>query len=338
MPRLLFLFLWLGAACQPVSHPTPEWEEQSIGTPPAGFPAIDYPADNAYTPARWQLGKQLFFEPLLSRDSSISCASCHHPQRAFSDEVAFSLGVAQRPGTRNAPSLANVAYHPYFTREGGVPTLEMQVLVPIQEHNEFDFNILPIAERLRKDSTYQRMSRAAYQREMDYFVITRALANFERELLSGNSPYDQQEREPEKQILSRSAERGRDLFFSEKTGCSSCHSGFNFSNYAFENNGLYADYPDPGRFRLTGKESDRARFKVPSLRNVALTAPYMHDGSLASLEEVIEHYNRGGASHPHKSELIRPLSLNEREKTDLQAFLHSLTDYPFIHHPLLQAP
>jgi cytochrome c peroxidase len=130
----------------------------------------------------------------------------------------------------------------------------------------------------------------------------------------------------EKPALNATEKRGMDLFFSEKTNCSQCHSGFNFTNYAFENNGLYADYPDPGRFRLTELESDRARFKVATLRNVALTAPYMHDGSLPTLEAVVEHYNSGGQLHPNKSSLVRPLGLSAGEKADLVAFLHSLTD------------
>jgi cytochrome c peroxidase len=293
---------------------------------PDGFPELIFPEGNELTEARWLLGKKLFFDPVLSRDSSISCASCHLPQFAFSDTAAFSPGVDGAPGTRNAPSLANVAYHPYFMREGGVPTLEMQILVPIQEHNEFDFNILLIAERLQGDSLYRAMSQTAYGREPDHFVITRAIACFERTLLSGDSAYDRNE-------LTSAAERGRQLFFGEKTQCSQCHGGFNFTHYAFENNGLYEEYADPGRFRLTGLEQDRALFKVPSLRNVALTAPYMHDGSLGSLKEVVAHYSSGGAAHPNKSPLIRPLGLSAQERADLVAFLESLTDVTFVNNP-----
>ncbi|MBL7775164.1 MAG: cytochrome-c peroxidase [Saprospiraceae bacterium] len=300
---------------------------------PPGFPAPVFPVDNAFSPERWALGKKLFFDPVLSADSTVACASCHRPALAFADDRPFSPGVAGRPGARNAPSLANVAYQPYFTREGGVPTLEMQVLVPIQEHNEFGFNILPIAERLRRDSSYVRMSQAAYQRAPDPFVITRAIACFERSLISGRSRFDAWAYARNTAALSASERRGMQLFFSEKTQCGACHGGFNFTNYAFENNGLYVDYPDPGRYRLTELESDRARFKIPSLRNVALTAPYMHDGSLPSLEAVIEHYDSGGRAHPNKSPLVHPLGLSAREKSDLLAFLHSLTDTEFITNP-----
>ena len=280
----------------------------------------------------------LFFDPVLSRDSSISCASCHLPRYAFSDTLTFSPGVDHAPGLRNAPTLANVAYHPYFTREGGVPTLEMQILVPIQEHNEFDFNILLIADRLQRDSIYQKLSWEAYDRAPDHFVITRAIACFERSLLSGNSRYDQYYSQGKSDALSAAELRGMELFFSEKTNCSGCHGGFNFTNYAFENNGLYEEYADPGRFRLTGLEEDRALFKVPSLRNIALTGPYMHDGSLTSLEAIIEHYNSGGKDHPHKKPLIQPLHLSTQERSDLVAFLHSLTDTRFVNNPNYSSP
>lgn len=293
------------------------------------MPEIEYPEDNPPSEAAWELGKRLFYEPMLSKDGSVSCASCHLPNLAFSDSTKISFGVEKRPGTRNSLPLFNVAFHPYFTREGGVPTLEMQVLVPIQEEHEFATNILHVAELLRKDSAYQRMSRKAYGRNMDYYVITRALANFERTFISTNSAYDRYFVQ-DKNSLSEMEKAGMRLFFSDKTNCSSCHSGFNFTNYSFRNNGLYTEYSDKGRMRLTSKSSDLALFKVPSLRNVEVTGPYMHDGSISSLEEVVEHYNSGGKEHPQKSELIRPLNLNEKEKSELVAFLKALTDDDFL--------
>ena len=302
---------------------------------PEGFPAIAATSGNQFSQKRWELGKKLFYDPIMSSDSSISCASCHAAELAFSDDVAMSLGVKSRIGTQNAPTLANLAYHPYYTRAGGVPTLEMQILVPIQEHNEFDFNILLIVERLKNNPTYVQMANESYGREPDAFVITRALANFERSLISGYSRYDQFVNY-NKNTLSKSEERGMDLFFSDKTNCSNCHADFNFTNYAFENNGLYEEYTDEGRFRLTQKEEDRALFKVPTLRNIELTAPYMHDGSLLTLEEIVEHYNSGGKNHSHKSDLIQPLNLSNREKNDLIAFLKSLTDEGFTQNPLFK--
>lgn len=335
MVRGLYIFgiVFLIFSCKNEENIEPSYVPDLMDIP-QGFPEINFPEGNEFTIARWELGKKLFFDPVLSADSSISCASCHQPKLAFSDDVPFSLGVENRIGTRNSPTLANVAYHPYFTREGGVPTLEMQILVPIQEHNEFDFNIVLIAERLVNDSIYVLMSKKAYDRTPDHFVITRALACFERSLLSGYSPYDQYTNYDKKNALTDSEIRGMNLFFSEKTNCSNCHSDFNFSNYTFENNGLYEEYEDVGRFRLTGEESDIALFKTPSLRNIELTAPYMHDGSMNSLEEVIDHYNSGGRNHPHKNQLIQPLHLTEFEKTDLVHFLKSLTDETFINNKL----
>lgn len=316
-------------ACQDSAVVEPD--ETLLNVPP-GFPAPEFPADNQFTDARWALGKKLFYDPVLSSDQSISCASCHKPELGFSDDQALSTGVENRIGARNAPTLANVAYHPYYTREGGVPTLEMQILIPVQEHAEFDNNILLIAERLQKDSTYVRQSRIAYGRDPDPFVITRAIACFERTLLSGESRYDKFV-QGDISALSRNEILGMNLFFSERLACAECHHGFNFTNYSFQNNGLYEVYPDPGRFRLTNHEEDLALFKVPTLRNVEMTAPYMHDGSLNSLDEVIDHYNSGGVDHPHKSVLIQPLHLSFEEKKALVSFLEALTDEHFITNP-----
>ncbi|MCC6412909.1 MAG: c-type cytochrome [Saprospiraceae bacterium] len=335
MKRYCILSLVLAIAtiaCQKEVTDTLQTPEEPLVVP-HGFPSPDFPEGNALTTDRWALGKKLFYDPVMSRDSTISCASCHFANIAFSDTVAFSPGVGGLPGTRNAPTLTNIGYHPYFTREGGVPTLEMQILVPIQEHNEFDFNIVLIAERLKHDTAYVRLSLEAYDREPDAFVITRSIACFERTMVSGESRYDHYYFQGKKNALNAVEKRGMDLFFSERTNCSKCHSGFNFTNYAFENNGLYTTYADPGRFRLTELESDRARFKVPTLRNVGLTAPYMHDGSLTTLDNVVEHYNSGGQMHPNKNMLVYPLGLSMAEKDALVAFLNSLTDEAFINNP-----
>lgn len=294
---------------------------------PKGFPEINFPEDNGFTKERWLLGKKLFYDRALSFDSSISCSSCHQPALAFSDSMAFSSGAKKLAGTQNAPSLTNIAYHPYYTRLGGVSTLEKQILVPIQEHNEFNFNIIEIAKRLQSNKEYQALSKKAYNREFDYYVITRAIANFERSLISGDSKYDRYKQGLVK--LAEAEKQGMDLFFNEKTGCSSCHSGFNFSNYAFENNGLYESYKDIGRKRLTEKDEDLEKFKVPTLRNVELTAPYMHDGSFKTLSEVVKHYNTGGKNNKQKNNLVRPLNLTETEQKNLVQFLTTLTDKKF---------
>jgi len=292
------------------------------------FPEIVNPKHNRPTKERVELGQKLFFDPILSVDSSLSCASCHKPNLAFSDDVAFSPGVYNRAGVRNAPSLANIGYHPYFLREGSIKTIEMQVLVPIQEENEFAHNIVDIAEQMKKNPEYVKMSKEAYGKSPDPYVITRALAAYERTLVSKNSKFD-------KFIngeipLTKEEKQGFDLFMSNKTNCSSCHGGFNFTRYKITNNGLYENYKDEGRMRATKNNKDLALFKTPSLRNIELTAPYMHDGSLTTLEEVVEHYNTGGKNHIHKDSLIVPLNLNKNQKLDLVSFLKTLTDFSFV--------
>lgn len=304
--------------------------EKEIIHTPEGFEQMQFPEDNEFTVERWELGKALFYDPALSKGGKVSCGSCHKPNFAFSDDIALSFGDEGQKGQSNSPSLTNIGYHPYYTRAGGVPTLEMQVLVPIQEHDEFNNNIVYIVEALKDDSFYKKASQEAYSRELDAFVITRAIATFERSFISGNSTFDQFIHGKKPKEFGINELRGKELFFSSKTQCSSCHSGFNFTNYSFENNGLYDQYGEIGRFRLTNELSDKGKFKVPSLRNVSVTAPYMHDGSLSSLEEVIEHYNSGGSNHINKSELIRPLNLSTQEKSDLVAFLRTLTDQEFL--------
>lgn len=336
MKKEIYILLWVMimgvfSSCEKPSSPVSKKQFPEI---PLGFPGITYPQDNIYTPDRWALGKMLFYDPVMSIDSSISCATCHQVVTAFATNSPTNEGVENRPGVRNAPSLANVAYYPYFLSEGSVPTLEMQVLVPIQEHNEFDYNIVDLARKLQTIPRYQGKAEAAYNRSMDAFVITRAIANFERSIISGHSAYDQY-LNGLSFILTEVQKKGMDLFFSERTQCASCHSGQLFTNFEFKNNGLATVYADSGRIRFTGDPKDRGLFKTPSLRNVAVTYPYMHDGSLSTLEEVVAHYNSGGAPHPNKSNLIQPLGLSDEEQDQLVRFLESLTDYRFLNNSTL---
>ena len=295
---------------------------------PSHFPIPISNPDSIPTEAQFTLGKKLFFDPVLSRDGSLSCASCHKPSLAFADTVSVSAGVEGRLGNRNSPSLGNVVYQKKLLKEGGLPTLEMQVLVPIQEHAEFDNNIVEISDKLMTIPKYVEMSQAAYKRDPDPYVITRAISAFERTLFSGDSKYDQFLNGRTK--LTAIEEQGLNLFMSNKTNCSNCHSGFLLTNQNIENNGLYSVYKDIGAMRLTQNPSDEGKFKIPSLRNIALTYPYMHDGSLKTLEEVIEHYNSGGSNHKNKNTLIKPLNLSQSEIEALVAFLSTLTDYNFI--------
>lgn len=298
---------------------------------PPGFPPMNIPPDKELTLLRVELGKKLFFDKRLSRDSTVSCGSCHLQQHAFADPRPKSVGTENRIGFRNAPTLTNIGYHPYLFRDGGATTLETQILAPIQDENEMNFSVPEAVARLSQIPEYAALAWAAYQRPFDAFVLTRAIAAFERTLLSGNSRYDQFIN-GNASALNESEIRGMNLFFSNKTQCSQCHSGFDFTNYDFKNIGLYETYADTGRERITLNPTDKGKFKTPTLRNVAVTAPYMHDGSLATLEEVIEHFNSGGKNHPNKDPLIRPLHLTSQEKTDLVNFLKALTDETFLHH------
>jgi len=305
-------------------------------TLPAGFPQPLFPAGNELTQARVELGRMLFYDPVLSLDSSLSCASCHHQSLGFADNKSISPGVNGELAARNAPTLTNVAYNPTLLFDGFLTTLEMQILVPIQEHAEFNFNIVEIGKRLKKNPDYVKRSWEAYERLPDPYVITRAISSFERILISGNSRYDQYVN-GSKKGLNRAEKRGMKLFF-EDLYCAKCHGGFNFTNFETHNNGLYEVYADSGRMRATKLPEDRAVFKVPTLRNIELTAPYMHDGSIATLEAVVEHYMSGGKNHPSKSEFIQPFNLTQRQQRDLIAFLRSLTDVSFISNPAFFDP
>lgn len=298
---------------------------------PDGFPQPDIPAEHYLSKSRIELGKKLFFDPRLSVDHTISCGSCHLPSLAFSDNKALSIGVQNRIGFRNAPPLFNLAWVPVFMKDGGVPTLELQVHAPISDVNEMAFDILLAVDRLKDDPVYADLSLYAYKRPLDTYVLTRALAAFQRSLVSGNSAYDRYLYKGG--TLSASELRGKDLFFSDSLHCADCHSGFNFTTNLFENNGLYLVYADTGRARITLKPEDSGKFRVPSLRNIALTAPYMHDGSLATLDEVIAHYASGGAAHPNKNPMLNGFQLSIQDQADLIAFLHTLSDVEFINNP-----
>ena len=301
---------------------------------PKRFPQPNIPENNLLTSERVELGRKLFFDPIMSRDSSISCSTCHKPELAFTDGLQFSKGIRGQFVGRNAPTLTNVAYQDSgILHDRGVPSLEMQVLVPIQEHKEFDFELFLIVERLKKNKDYVELSQKGYHSEITPAVVTKSIASFERTLISGNSNYDKFIN-GNKVILSEDEKAGMNLFFN-KFHCAKCHSGFNFTDLSLQNTGIHpGPYAlDSGRMRISHQESDRDLFKVPTLRNVELTGPYMHDGSFESLREVIDHYKSGGFSHKNKNKLIKPLAISTIEKSQLIAFLNSLTDKEFVSNP-----
>jgi cytochrome c peroxidase len=290
-------------------------------------PSMDIPQDNALSKERIALGRQLFYDPILSVDSTISCASCHKQSLAFADNAAVSAGVGNRLGNRNAPTLTNVGYNPNYLFDGFLETLEKQAIVPIEEHAEMAFNMVEAAKRLKRSNHYVKAAAKAYGRKPDPFVITRALASFQRTLVSTNSRYDQFLNG--KVRLTEQEELGKQLFFN-RLHCSTCHGGFNFTNFSTQNNGMFPIYLDSGRMRVTHLESDRDRFKVPTLRNIALTRPYMHNGSIQTLREVIRIYAKGGFPNKNKHAIIQPFSITEEEEDALIAFLNTLTDRRFI--------
>lgn len=303
---------------------------------PAGYPdeplAARAPADSPLTEARAELGRRLFYDARLSRTGTVACASCHRPEHAFSDSTALSLGVEGHVGTRNAPVLINRAWASSFFWDGRASTLEQVVSQPIENPLEMNFPLADAITFIAGEVSYVSEFRAAFDGgQPSLETLQQALASFIRTLVSGNSPYDQELR-GDTEGLPKAAQRGEALFFS-KAGCFRCHPAGPLSNGGYFNNGSYVEGGDPGRQALTGLAGDRGKFKVPTLRNVAASAPYMHDGSLPTLRDVIEQYDRGGRGDRTTDPLIEPLSLSESDKGDLEAFLVSLTDDDFLSDP-----
>ena len=294
---------------------------------PSHFPTYVEPQENVLNEAKWELGRHLFFDERLSADGTLSCASCHSPELAFADSLATSFGSNGALGVRNAPALVNMAWQPRFHREGGISTLEAQVLAPVQDPLEFNRDVVEAVEQLAGDEQYQAWADEGFGRPFDAYVMTRALAAFERTLISGSSRYDLWlQGNPD--ALTPDELRGMALF--EDLACAGCHSDVWLTDFETHNNGLYAEYPDPGAFRLTFDSADVGAFKTPTLRNVALTAPYMFDGSLTTLEEVVNHYIAGGTQHPNQDPRIQPREVTAQDRADLVAFLNALSDEAFV--------
>lgn len=300
------------------------------------FPPMNIPDNNPMTIASVNLGRQLFFDKRLSGDGTISCANCHKATSGFADGATKSLGVDGALGFRNSGALANVAYLPYFNRDGGVRSLDVFSAVPIEDEDEMHHNIRILAHQLQGDDYYQYQAKGIYNRPIDAFVITRALGSYLRTFVSDDSPYDRFLIDNDRSMLDSDQLAGFNLFFGDKAQCGHCHSGRLLSNFEFENNGLYPDYAgkDRGRERVTLDSLDSGKFRVAPLRNVALTAPYMHDGSLPDLESVLDHYASKGNNHPNEHPLIDQIDIDEREKGQIIAFLHALTDTSFVNRKI----
>lgn len=305
---------------------------------PTGLQPLTIPDDNPLTAAKIELGKQLYFDPRLSRDSTVSCASCHDPAKGWSNGERFATGVRGQKGGRSAPTIINAAYGHLQFWDGRAEQLEGQALGPIQNPIEMDMTLDEVVQRLNGIDGYRRQFENVFGTSVTAEGIAKAIASFERTVLSGDAPYDRY-MAGDKSALSPTAERGREVFF-HKAHCSACHTGANFTDLAFHNIGvgMDAEEPDVGRRAISNLEGDHGAFKTPTLREIAKSAPYMHDGRYQSLEEVIDHYIKGGTANDYLDEEIYPLKLTAGQKADLIAFLTealSSDSYPRVEKPNL---
>ncbi len=299
--------------------------ELSVSTIPTGLGERRVPENNPLNWERVELGRRLFFDGRLSRDGTVSCASCHIPEQGFSSSDSVAIGVDGARGTRNSPTLLNRAYGASFFWDGRAATLEEQALQPIENPLEMGTKVSVVLERLRADAEYPRQFSAAYDGGISAENLAKALASFQRVLLSGESAVD---RFQGGDFSALTDEQRQGLWVFESRGrCWRCHRGPNYSDEQFHNTGVsWGQAPlDLGRFQVTGWDRDRGGFRTPTLRHVAITAPYMHNGSLKSLEEVVDFYSRGGTANPHLDPVIKPLQLTDKEQSALVAFLRSLT-------------
>ncbi|WP_245978886.1 methanobactin export MATE transporter MbnM [Solilutibacter pythonis] len=342
---------------------------------PSHIPEPRVPEGNPMSVAKVELGRRLFYDMRLSGNGTLSCASCHHQNRAFTDGRPVSLGSTGERTHRNAPSLANSAWHAtYNWASPALVSLERQMETPLFgddpiEMGVNDANRPEVLDRLRAEPIYPPLFKQSFPGEADPLnmgTVIKAIAAFQRSMVSVDSRYDHYLQG--KGTLSDSETRGMALFFGEKAECHHCHGSFNFNDQVvhkksrsietlFHNNGLYNidgkggyPYPNRGVFEVTGKPEDMGAFRAPSLRNIEVTAPYMHDGSVATLEDVIEQYSQGGRittsgpnqgdgrMNPYKSGLISKIDLTEQEKRDLLNFLKSLTDQAFLKDPRFSDP
>jgi cytochrome c peroxidase len=297
---------------------------------PLGLPPVHWPEKNPFSWAKVELGRKLFFDKRLSSNGTVSCATCHRVPDAYTDASVIAVGIEEHVGNRHTPTIINVAYNDYQFWDGRAKTLEEQVLGPIANTNEMtleknqQFAYQDCVNRIHQIEEYRSHFYKVFGREKCTLEdIAMAIATFERTILSGNSPYDRF-LAGDKNALTADQINGWKLF--RKVGCVNCHLGDNFTNNRFENIGIGMDAknPDLGRYAITKNDRDWGAFKVPTLRQVSQTAPYMHDGSLKTLEEVIDYYDKGGIPNQNLHSLMQPLHLSDQDKASLVAFLKGL--------------
>lgn len=330
--------VWASCLAAALWSPAVGAETAEAPAVPKGLLPVPVPADNPLTRAKIELGKQLFFDPRLSRDDSMSCASCHDPDKGWADGQRFATGVRGLQTGRSVPTTINAAYFNLQFWDGRAHLLEGQALGPIQASVEMDMPLPMLEAKLNKIEGYRRRFQEVFGTDVTSDGVAKAIASFERTILSGDAPYDRFAA-GDTSALSPAAQRGQKVFFN-KGHCSACHSGPTFSDGAFHNLGVGINdlEPDVGRQAVTGLLGDRGAFKTPPLREVARTAPYMHDGRLETLEEVVDYYDKGGTPNPQLDEEIFPLNLTDEEKADLVIFLKeglSSENYPLVEPPEL---
>jgi len=306
---------------------------------PLGLPPVPIPADNKMTPEKVELGKMLYFDTRMSKSNKISCATCHDPKMAWTEYRATSKGIGDQIGDRNSPTVINAAYMPSQFWDGREPTLEAQALGPIENPIEMGHELAAVCAECQKVPAYEERFQKVFGTGVTKEGIAKAIAAFERTILSGNSPYDKFEAGDEK-ALTDAQKRGMALFMG-KAMCSTCHNPPIFSNGQFHNAGVGSDKkePDEGLKKVTKKDADKGKFRVPHLREIAKTHPYFHDGSVKTLEEAVELMAIGGKDNPNLSPLMKALrgaKLAATEKKDLVEFLKALSgEYPIIEPPKL---
>jgi cytochrome c peroxidase len=305
-------------------------------TIPAGFPTVlNTPANNPLTVEGIALGKKLFYDPILSGDNTMSCGTCHAQAFNFSDHnKQFSTGITGAIGTRNTQALVNLAWNPVFFWDGRAATIEEQVLGPVANPIEMHLSWPTAVTKIQSNAEYPDLFDKAFQtKTVTQDLITKAIAQFERTMISANSRFDRWR--VNKDTLSLSEQRGYDLFYTEQGDCFHCHTTQLFTDNLFHNNGLDAFPSDSGRAKVTKSPNDVGKFKTPTLRNIALSAPYMHDGRFTTLEEVVDFYSSGLQFSATVDPLMKKLNLggaqlNAQEKQDLINFLRTLTDQEYI--------
>lgn len=323
-----------GAGCGTPPADTPRGTPLAIAAP-LGLPAVPFPPDNPPTAETVALGKKLFFDTRLSADNTVACASCHNPSTGFSDGRNHSSGVGGKTGARNAPTVINAAYMPLQFWDGRAPSLEKQAEGPIANPIEMNLSHDVCVSKLAADPVYRAEFETAFgPGGVTLSRVTKAIASFERTVISGNSPFDRYRFGGESTALAEPALRGLAVFTDPQRGnCAVCHpigeKTALFTDGKFHNIGVgvtgEGDLTDPGRFAETKSEKDKGAFKTPSLRNVSVTGPYMHDGSLKTLKQVVDFYAGGGNSNPYLDSEIPKIHLTGRDRDDLVAFLESLT-------------